>query len=305
MMGPTSPTKQGKETEQSRDNRPADGVTVHAIRASRKREEQGQDPSERVESRPALWAALRELEAGRSLGEVVGSSGLAGPTLETAWREAMQRQHLIRQHIQSHPVLTSLLRYPNRGPWGKASYAGNCPGYLIVDLIDYFKPTSVFDPMEGAGTTGEVCFDLKVDYLGRDLRAGFDLLSSPLPDRQFDLIFWHPPYWPGYRYSDHPNDLSNAKTWTDYLERLHEGFLRLCELLPQQGTLAILIGDGRKNGIFYPIHNEIIQWGLLSLEAILVKEGDHHRRAQHFRYGPTRFIPTLHEYVLIFKRREA
>src|SRR5713101_7398248 len=101
MMGPTSPTQQGQETEPSRDHRPANGLTVHAIRTSRKREEKGQDPSGRVESRSALWAALRELEAGRSLGEVVGSSGLAVPTQETAWREAMQRQHLIRLHLQS------------------------------------------------------------------------------------------------------------------------------------------------------------------------------------------------------------
>jgi hypothetical protein len=49
----------------------------------------------------------------------------------------------------------------------------------------------------------------------------------------------------------------------------------------------------------------VIQWQLLPLEAILIKEGDHARRARHFRYGPTRFIPTLHEYVLIFKRGES
>jgi hypothetical protein len=243
---------------------------------------------------------LRELEAGRSFGEVVGSSGLAWPTLERAWREAMQRQHLIRQHIQSRPGLTSLLRYPDRGPWGKASYSGNCPGYLLVDLIDYFKPHSVCDPMEGSGTTGDVCFDLNVDYVGCDLQSGFDLLSSPLPDRQFDLIFWHPPYWPGFRYSDHPHDFSTARKVTDFLERLREGFRRLCDRLADRGHLVVLIGDGRKNGVFYPIHSEIIQWGLLPLEAVLIKDGEHNRQARHFRYGPTPFIPTLHEYVLIF-----
>lgn len=159
--------------------------------------------------------------------------------------------------------------------------------------------------MEGSGTTGEVCEDFQIPYEGRDLRTGFELLSSPLPDRTFDLVFWHPPYWPGFRYSDHPNDFSTATTMADYLDRLRTGFARVQTLLNPHGHLILLIGDGRKSGVFYPIHTEVIQWQLLPLEIILIKEGDHARRARHFRYGPTRFIPTLHEYVLIFKRGES
>lgn len=67
-----------------------------------------------------------------------------------------------------------------------------------------------------------------------------------------------------------------------------------------KGALVCLIGDGRKNGVFYPVHGTLIQWGLLTLNAVLLKEGGHARRARHFQYGPTPFIPTLHEYVLIF-----
>ncbi len=248
-----------------------------------------------------LFEAIRLVERGKSLREIERITGFPKSTLERAILKAKDRQELIRKHLQSRGGLTSLLRYPDRGPWGKATYMGNAPGYLIVDLIDYFKPNSVFDPMEGSGTTGEVCFDFKVDYEGKDLHSGFDLLSSPLPNRQFDLIFWHPPYWPGFRYSQHPNDFSRADHWQDYLERMQEGFRRLKGLLSQNGHLVILIGDGRKNGVFFPIHSEIIHWDLLPLEAILIKEGDHERRAKHFRYGPTAFIPTLHEYVLIFK----
>ena len=248
-----------------------------------------------------LWAALRLIEDGRSLAEVERKLELPRAALERALVEAKQRQELIRRHLQGRRDLISVLRYPDRGPWGQAGYFGNCTGYLLVDLIDYFKPASVFDPMAGSGTTGEVCFDLKVDYVGHDLHSGFDLLSSPLPDRQFDLVFWHPPYWPGHRYSDHPNDFSSAKKPNDFLDRLREGFTRLKGLLTANGHLVILIGDGRKQGVFYPIHSEIIQWNLLPLEAVLIKDGVHERRARYFRYGPTPFIPTLHEYVLIFK----
>lgn len=81
------------------------------------------------------------------------------------------------------------------------------------------------------------------------------------------------------------------------------GFTRLREILNPEGHLVVMIGDGRKNGIFYPIHSEIISWNILPLLAVLIKEGDHERQARHFKYGPTPFIPTLHEYVLVFKGR--
>jgi hypothetical protein len=263
-------------------------------------------PSKQEESKAdqhrRMRDALRLVQSGQSVAEVATATGLHRLSIERGLREAFDRQHVIRQHLQSRAGLTSLLRYPDRGPWGQSGYMGNCPGFLIVDLLDYFNPASVFDPMEGSGTTGEVCADLNVDYEGRDLRTGFDLLSGALPDRLFDVVFWHPPYWPGFRYSEHPNDFSTARTITDYLERFQAGFQRLAGLLTPTGRLVVLIGDGRKSGIFYSIHSDIIRWGVLPLEAILIKDGDHARRARHFRYGPTRFIPTLHEYVLIFKR---
>lgn len=257
---------------------------------------------DKIQIKNKEWEALRLIDQGRLFEEVISLTGISQSDLHKALIGAKGRQELIRKHLQSRSGLTSLLRYPDRGPWGQARYFGNCPGYLIVDLIDFFKPASVLDPMEGSGTTGEVCFDLKVDYVGLDLRSGFDLLTSPLPDQRFDLIFWHPPYWPGHLYSDHPNDFSKASGWEDYLKRIREGFSHLSDRLTPTGHLAILIGDGRKNGVFYPVHSEIIKWDLLPLEVILIKDGLHERRARHFRYGPTLFIPTLHEFVLIFKK---
>lgn len=249
-----------------------------------------------------LRQALRFVEAGHSLMEAETLFGFSRRDLEHHLIQAKTRQTLIRQHLQSRPRLTSVLRYPERGPWGISNYFGNCPGYLVVDLLDYLKPKSLFDPMEGSGTAGDVCFDFEVDYCGGDLQLGFDLLSSPLPNRDFELIFWHPPYWPGHQYSTHPNDLSSAKNIKQFLLALHAAFTRLIDCLAPMGHLALLIGDGRKQGKFYPIHNEIIQWNLLRLEVVLIKEGDHQRRAQFFRYGPTPFIPTLHEYLLIFQK---
>jgi transposase-like protein len=251
--------------------------------------------------RPIFDAALRLVDQGRSIRDAAAVTRIPRSTLERIVLKEKARQALISRHHQSRHGLLSLLRYPDRGPWGKASYFGNCTGYFVVDLIDHCHPASVLDPMQGSGTTGEVCRDLRVDYVGGDLQSGVDLLTSPLPDRTFDLIFLHPPYFPGHPYSDHPHDFSRAKNVDEYVRWMKAGVLRLRDLLAPGGHLVILIGDGRKDGVFYPVHSTILEWNLLPLEAILIKEGDHERRSQHYRYGPTPFIPTVHEYVLLFK----
>ena len=38
--------------------------------------------------------------------------------------------------------MESVISYSNRGPYGKSSYRGNCSGYVIRDLINYFYPNS-------------------------------------------------------------------------------------------------------------------------------------------------------------------
>ncbi len=236
--------------------------------------------------RPAdevMSEAIAMVNAGQSLRKTERTTGIPRSTLERALRDATQRQILIRKHHQSSGGLASLVRYPDRGPWGKASYFGNCPGYLLVDLLTYFTPHSVFDPMEGSGTTGDVCADLGIAYQGGDLQHGYDLLSSPLPDQSFDLIFWHPPYWPGHRYTKHPNDFSMARNVDEFLVRMNEGFIRLATRLNPRGHLVLLIGDGRKNGRFYPVHSNIIGWNILPLDAVLIKYGKHHRRERHIQ----------------------
>jgi hypothetical protein len=75
---------------------------------------------------------------------------------------------------------TNIVSYPDRGAWGDSKYRGNTSGWLIRDLIEFFRPRSVLDPMEGSGTTRDVCRELGVEYDGFDLKGGFDALTSQL-----------------------------------------------------------------------------------------------------------------------------
>src|SRR6516164_9172318 len=45
------------------------------------------------------------------------------------------------------PHLTSLYHFHRAGDYGDRSYPGNCGGNLIKDLLIYFKPTLLLDPM--------------------------------------------------------------------------------------------------------------------------------------------------------------
>ena len=112
--------------------------------------------------------------------------------------------------------MCSVVSYPDRGPWGDSRYRGNCSGHLVKDLILRFGCQSVFDPSEGGGTVRDVVTGINqylkkdIEYEGRDLRQGWNLMTSPLPDKQYDLVWYHPPYWDIIRYSENRYDLSNA-----------------------------------------------------------------------------------------------
>jgi len=103
--------------------------------------------------------------------------------------------------------LSSVVSYPDRGPWGDAGYRGNCSGYLVKDLILRFNCQSVFDPSEGSGTVKDVVQGINkyrkrnILYKGRDLIKGWDILTGDMPQKKFDLVWYHPPYWDIIRYS--------------------------------------------------------------------------------------------------------
>jgi hypothetical protein len=92
---------------------------------------------------------------------------------------------------------------------------------------------------------------MDIDYVGNDLNntSGYDLAT--VEDKvilENDLTFFHPPYWDLIKYSTNANDLSNAKTWDDFLN-----LLKTCidKLLKKTKLLVLLIGDVPKNDVLY------------------------------------------------------
>lgn len=139
--------------------------------------------------------------------------------------------------------LTSIHSARNRGPYGNSKYRGNCGGYLIRDLLQYFGSKRVLDPMSGSGTCGDVCRELNIPYDSMDIRFGQDAADSTSYAQQelVDFIWMHPPYWRMIRYNEDPNCLSNAPTLEAFLARF-QCVLKHCKsVLTPNGKMAVLI----------------------------------------------------------------
>ena len=212
---------------------------------------------------------------------------------------------------EENEQLCSVVSYQNRGPWGDSRYRGNCSGHLVKDLILRFNCQRVFDPAEGSETVRDVVSGINkylrrdINYEGRDLNKGWDILTNPLPEKQFDLVWYHPPYWDIIRYSDNPKDLSKCRTLEDFEFKLNQSVERLYKALRPGGLLVILIGDRRKEGTYYALFKTLLlNKNIGELKAIIIKV-QHNCSSDRTAYNSRNafLIPIKHEYCLVFQKR--
>lgn len=205
--------------------------------------------------------------------------------------------------------LTTLLSYPYRSnKYGNNKYRGNCPGELIRDLILFFNPKKVFDPMCGSGTTNDACKELNINNLCLDLNpawGGFDLLNNEIPESS-DLIFAHFPYHDMIKYSGNmwgnadTRDLSRCSTYEEFIRKINIVQAKLITSLRNDGRLIILIGDKRKNGSLNCIQKDMNWYG--TPEHFIIKE-QHNCWSDNRNYRG-KIIPIKHEYLLVFKKSD-
>ena len=213
----------------------------------------------------------------------------------------MRDQKALAEYLRRRSPLTSIVSYPDRGPWGDNRYPGNSSGYLLIDLCATYAPRAVLDPMEGGGTSRDVCADMGIAYQGFDLHSGVDSLHDEIGGG-YDLIFWHPPYHDMKVYSDDPRDLSRAGSLAAFGAPLRAGYWRFFELLAPGGRLAILIGDLRRRGRYEPLTADVARLDRNHIEGIVVK-AQHNVSSNRTHYGGA-FVPILHETLTIFRRPE-
>ena len=203
------------------------------------------------------------------------------------------------------PWLTSIHSTVRRGPYGNATYRGNCSGYLIKDLLRFFHSSSVLDPMTGAARCRDVCAELDIPCYSGDIKAGFDAGdASCFQDiGRFDFVWLHPPYWKMIRYSDDPRCLSNAETIDDFTEMLRNVLRNCMSVLTPGGKIAILMGNYSDHGRFQPVTHFTMQAALdvgLWPACTDIVRFQHGNTSSRKTYNSS-FIPGLHDVFMVFQ----
>jgi hypothetical protein len=208
----------------------------------------------------------------------------------------------------------SILSYPDRGEWGKSSWRGNCSGYVYRDLFERLKPKTFVDPMVGSGTSVEVAKSMGITAWGLDLHQGFNILRDSILNkvgREVDVCISHPPYHDMIVYSGevwgtqaHPDDLSRCVDLEDFHIKLQIALMNQRTATLPGGYFGTIIGDQRKDGKYCSMQAEAIaRMPASELAAVLIKQ-QHNVQSSSKTYGRMKFPMIMHEYVLIWQRRE-
>ncbi len=202
--------------------------------------------------------------------------------------------------------MKTILNFPDRGHWGNSDYRGNCSGHIQKSLIQHFNPKLFVDICEGSGTSRDVCKELKVEYVGLDIKSGFDFTSneilSHLP-KPADLVFSHPPYHSMIQYSSLVNDISNCKTVDEYLAKSQLMLFNQREATERGGIYCTLIGDHIQNGVCNSYQAEFIKMMPKNeLHRVMIKlQHNCHSSMKQYKGN---FIETVHEYLILWKKRQ-
>lgn len=237
--------------------------------------------------------------------------GARGDPVAARHRQARWAR-LPRAPINASPVphLTSLYHDADPGNYGDRSYPGNCGGNLIRDLLLFFRPQSVFDPMRGSGTCEDVCRELDIGCTSLDLKTGHDaadpaIIASVAASAPFDFVWAHPPYWRQKVYSDHPLDMSTTPTLDAFLARYAAFIGNIAHHLHAGGHFAVLMGDysDRDAGyvpLVYHTKRLAFEHGLVQACTDIIRFS--HGASSSRRIYCSSFIPGLHDVCTVFRK---
>jgi SAM-dependent methyltransferase len=222
-------------------------------------------------------------------------------------RPVYARLPLAPRNASPVPHLTSLYHFHRAGEYGDRTYPGNCGGNLIKDLLTYFRPNLILDPMSGSGTCADVCKELGIACMHFDIHEGFDACDPNdfAAVETFDFIWAHPAYWRQKLYADDPRDLSRSPTLEHFLKRYRQFIRNSARALKPGGKLAILMGDycDRDEG-FVPLtfHTKRLAFdsGLRQCCTDIIRFS--HGASSSKKVYRSSFIPGLHDTCMVFER---
>ena len=224
-----------------------------------------------------------------------------------------------REDIVAKLEDSTVLSFPDRGPWGDKAYRGNCSGYVHAFLIWKYRIQKLAELFAGSGTGYDVAKDMGIDYTGADLnptpvRPGIlqvDAFRDDVPEAFYgaDMVFMHPPYgaeigipYAGSMYPDPTSELSKhdlgQMKWDDFMTVLNQVIMKYYAAMDTGAYMSVLMGDVRRNG-FHSMLADIIKPG--ELQQIIIKQ-QHNCVSYGRKYSNRNFVPITHEYIMVLKK---
>ena len=231
----------------------------------------------------------------------------------------MKKKQIIRKLQESD---STVLSFPDRGPWGDRKYRGNCSGYIQASLIWKYQVKKLAELFAGSGTGSDVARDMGIAYVGADLnpnpvRANIlvcDAIKDDVPDefRDADMVFMHPPYselikipYAGNMWKDPTGELSKSDLgqmpWDKFMKMLNGVVMKYYSAMAPGAKMSVLMGNVRRNGRYYSMMKDIVVPGELVQTLVKIQ---HNCISGGRQYSNRNFYPTDHEDILVIKKPE-
>lgn len=231
----------------------------------------------------------------------------------------MKKEEIIKELMKND---SSVLSFPQRGPWGDSRYRGNNSGYIQAYLIWKYQVQRLAELFAGSGTGSDVCKDMGISYIGADLNPNpvrpdilvVDAIKDDVPEEFYgaDMIFMHPPYgaeihipYAGNMYADPTGDLSKSDLgqmpWDEFMKQLNSVVMKYYTAMDKGARMSILMGDVRRNGL-HSMLNDIVKPGELEQIIIKMQHNTVSSRNGNDYGGFKKFVPLVHEYILVLKK---
>lgn len=214
-----------------------------------------------------------------------------------------------------------MLRYTRKGDWVLDAFAGSGTTLIECRRLGRNGIGVELSPKVAASARRLVAKEANVDDVKTEVLVGdssrLDLrpVLKSLGAHHVDLLIMHPPYHDIIKFSDDPDDLSNASDVSSFLAGFSACVENVAPLLARGRYMALVIGDKYSRGEWIPLGflcmESVLRRKDFSLKSIIVKNFERTRGKRssmelwRYRALAGGFYVFKHEYIFVFRKRGA